>query len=56
MIGLRAIPAVMKVSDGSDKDEEISPIDLFVSVPDTAVVLLKVAVREFRRRRGWRGC
>ena len=54
VIGVRAVTPVMIAPAGPDEDEEFSPVDLFVSVPVTTVVLLEVAVRELRRR-GWSG-
>ena len=45
----------MQAPTGSNEDEECRPVDLFVRVPDTTEILLKVTVREGRRRRGWRG-
>ena len=46
VISLRTVVAVMIAPLSSDEDKEASPVDLFVSVPDTTVVLLEVAVRE----------
>ena len=55
VVSLRTVVAVMKAPLGSDEDEEASPVDLFVRVPDITVVLLEVAVREDQRWRGGAG-